>query len=98
MRDQAWVGREMRGIRLGLFEIERDKAWVGRETRGIRLGLFEIERDKAWVGREMRGIRLGLCLGQVRVRRFGSGSGCVWVGPEWVWVSWVQSWAGLGFG
>ena len=30
-RDQAWVGREMRGIRLGLFEIERDKAWVGRE-------------------------------------------------------------------
>ena len=34
----AWVGREMRGIRLGLFEIERDKAWVGREMRGIRLG------------------------------------------------------------
>ena len=37
--------------------------------------MFEIERDKAWVGREMRGIRLGLCLGQVWVRRFGSGSG-----------------------
>ena len=56
---------------------------LGWEREGeIRLGLFEIERDKAWVGREMRGIR----------------PGCVWVGPEWVWVSWVQDWAGLGFG
>jgi len=70
-----WSGRwaTCRGV-VATTTCEGDERWKEMER-----WVWRREEGEAGGEREMRGIRLALCLGQVRVRRFGSGSGCVWV-------------------